>query len=160
MALYYLPVLIRSDRYFVTRLEPGPDHTGLNGILSPEPDFNFVIHAEDRVMTPMLTIEDPGKIILNQMAPTGQQDIPLSECRLSMEKEDHGFTLVIRKDHGFSVEPFQDDPSGWRLDYSEESKRVLLGYYKQRVEQVSLLLRVKLLQGDGESCALHNASGW
>jgi hypothetical protein len=63
MALYYLPVLIRSDRYFVARLE----HSNK---LIQETDFNFVVHAEDRVLTPLLTIEDPGKIVLNQMAPS------------------------------------------------------------------------------------------
>ena len=50
MALYYLPCLIRSDRYFITRLEPGERN---------EADFNFVINADDRVFTPLLTLEDP-----------------------------------------------------------------------------------------------------
>ena len=90
MALYYLPVLIRSDRYFVARLE-------LANKSVQETDFNFVVHAEDRVLTPLLTIEDPGKIVLNQMAPSDRQDIPLRECRISLKKNDNDFELVIKK---------------------------------------------------------------
>ena len=60
MALYYLPLLIRSDRYFVARLEHSLRQAqGDNN--QCEPDFNFVVYAEDRVLTPLLTIEDPGK---------------------------------------------------------------------------------------------------
>ena len=88
MALYYLPVLIRSDRYFVTRLE----NISHNRI---DTDYNFVVHAEDRVLTPLLTIEDPGKIVLNQMAPSGKQDIPLRECHISLVK--HGNDFELRK---------------------------------------------------------------
>ena len=60
MALYYLPVLIRSDRYFVSKLEsdsiPGNrDHT----------EFNFVAYADDRVLAPLISLEDPGRIVLN-----------------------------------------------------------------------------------------------
>ena len=62
MALYYLPLLIRSDRYFVARLESDKNNTNWH-----ETDFNFVVNAEDRVLTPLLTIEDPGKIVLNHV---------------------------------------------------------------------------------------------
>ncbi|MEI9809044.1 MAG: hypothetical protein WDO16_14950 [Bacteroidota bacterium] len=56
MPLYYLPLLIRSDRYFVAKLEsdaiPGNrDNT----------EFNFVTPADDRVHTPLITIEDRVK---------------------------------------------------------------------------------------------------
>ncbi|MCY7311027.1 MAG: hypothetical protein LH619_09625, partial [Chitinophagaceae bacterium] len=90
MALYYLPVLIRSDRYFVARLERRIQQT-LNYSTTHETDYNFVIHAEDRVLTPLLTIEDPGKIVLIQMAPSDRQDIPLRECHISLRKEESGF---------------------------------------------------------------------
>src|SRR5690242_2430516 len=103
MALYYLPVLIRSDRYFVARLE----NTGT--ISQVEEDFNFVVHAEDRVLTPLLTIEDPGKIVLNQMAPSERQDIPLRECHISLRREGNLFELIIRKNSAFVVEPFYDE---------------------------------------------------
>lgn len=149
MALYYLPVLIRSDRYFVTRLERSQrQYDGSTGL--HEVDFNFVIHAEDRVLTPMLTIEDPGKIVLNQMAPSDRQDIPLSECHISLQKNEHGFELLIRKNSGFVVESFWDEESGLRLDYSADTKRVLLGFYKYKVEQTPLMLTVTLQHSEEE----------
>jgi hypothetical protein len=127
MALYYLPVLVRSDRYFVTRLENTSD--GIISSSNPEAliDFNFVVHAGDRVLAPMLTIEDPGKIVLNQLAPTGDQDIPLSECHLSLSRTGKGFELLIRKDTSFAVEPFHDTETGLRLDYAEDTHRVVIG---------------------------------
>ena len=51
MALYYLPLLIRSDRYFITKLDS--DAVAGN---REETEFNFVAHADDRVMTPLITI--------------------------------------------------------------------------------------------------------
>ncbi|HEV7783416.1 MAG TPA: hypothetical protein VGO58_19210, partial [Chitinophagaceae bacterium] len=138
MALYYLPVLIRSDRYFVARLE--------RTLASEVPaDFNFVVHAEDRVLTPLLTIEDPGKIVLNQMAPSDRQDIPLRECHISLQKNDDDFELVIRKNGSFVVEPFYDESSGLRLDYSADQRRVSVGFYRYRVEQVPFQLKVTLV---------------
>lgn len=137
MALYYLPVLIRSDRYFVTRLE----HTAKS---VSETDFNFVVFAEDRVLTPLLTIEDPAKIVLNQMAPSGKQDIPLRECHISLQKNGDDFELIIKKSSSFSVEPFQDEETGLRLDYSADQKRVTIGIYKYRVEKTAFNLRVTL----------------
>jgi len=47
-----------------------------------ETEYNFVVHADDRVLTPLLTIEDPGKVVLNQMAPSDKQDILLRECHI------------------------------------------------------------------------------
>ena len=99
MALYYLPLLIRSDRYFITKLDS--DAVAGN---REEIEFNFVAHADDRVMTPLITIEDPGKIVLNQMAPSdpqdsaGKQDILLRECHISFEKRGKDFELLIKKD--------------------------------------------------------------
>lgn len=142
MALYYLPVLIRSDRYFVTRLEQGK---------CSETDFNFVVHAEDRVLTPLLTIEDPGKVVLNQMAPSDRQDIPLRECHLSMKKNANGFELIIKKNTSFAVEAFQDEETGLRLDYSAEQKRVTVGFYKYKVTQLPFSLRITLQHDEQES---------
>ena len=144
MALYYLPVLIRSDRYFVARLE-NRIRQAICG-----PDFNFVVHAEDRVMTPLLTIEDPGKIVLNQMAPSDRQDIPLRECHISLKKDGNGFELVIKKNSAFVVESFQDEESGLRLDYSAEQKRVSVGFYKYNVDQFSFQLKVSLVHSEEE----------
>ncbi len=141
MALYYLPLLIRSDRYFVTRLEHNSKQ---------ETDFNFVVHAEDRVLTPLLTIEDPGKIVLNQMAPSDRQDIPLKECHISLKKTGNDFELVIKKDTSFVVEPFTDEETGLRLDYSADQRRVSVSFYKYRVEQVSFNLRVSLQHSESE----------
>lgn len=142
MALYYLPILIRSDRYFVTRLEQ-------NNL--EEIDFNFVVHAEDRVLTPLLTIEDPNKIILNQMAPSDRQDIPLSECHISMHKKNDDFELRIKRNSTFVVEPFYDEESGLRLDYSAEQRRVAVGFYKYRVNQYPFCLDIVLQHSEEEN---------
>ena len=142
MALYYLPVLIRSDRYFVARLE----HNSNAGT-----DFNFVVHAEDRVLTPLLTIEDPGKIVLNQMAPSDRQDVPLRECHISLKKNGCDFELVIRKSTSFVIDPFRDEESGLRLDYSADQKRISVGFYKYHVEQVPFSLKVTLQHSESES---------
>lgn len=142
MALYYLPVLIRSDRYFVARLE----HNSNAGT-----DFNFVIHAEDRVLTPLLTIEDPGKIVLNQMAPSDKQDMPLRECHISLKRNGNDFELVIRKSTSFAVELFSDDETGLRLDYSADQKRVSVGFYKYQVEKVPFNLTVTFQHSENES---------
>ncbi len=143
MALYYLPVLIRSDRYFVARLENNP---------SPriETDYNFVVHAEDRVLTPLLTIEDPGKIVLNQMAPSERQDIPLRECHISIKKEGNDFELIIRKNSVFAVESFYDEETGIRLDYSADQKRVSVGFYKYKAEQFPFDLKLTLQHSEDE----------
>ena len=143
MALYYLPLLIRSDRYFIARLE-----RAYNSV--QEIDFNFVIHTEDRVLTPLLTIEDPGKIVLNQMAPSDRQDIPLRECHISLKKTAGNFELIIKKKSTLNVEAFQDDETGLRLDYSADQKRVTIGYYKYRVEQASFQLRVTFVHNEEE----------
>src|SRR5687767_7845031 len=144
MALYYLPVLIRSDRYFVARLE---NHLQQ---MKAEVDYNFVVHAEDRVLTPLLTIEDPGKIVLNQMAPSEKQDIPLRECHISLQRNGNDFELVIRKNGSFAVEPFYDEESGLRLDYSADQRRVSVGFYKYRVEKTPFQLKVTLAHGPEE----------
>jgi hypothetical protein len=143
MVLYYLPLLIRSDRYFVARLEYSNNSV-------QETDFNFVVHAEDRVLTPLLTIEDPGKIVLNQMAPSDRQDIPLRECHISLRKVGNDFELVIKKNSAFVVEPFSDEESGLRLDYSADQKRVSVGFYKYKVEQIPFQLKVTLLHSEEE----------
>lgn len=146
MALYYLPVLIRSDRYFVAKLdsdaEPG---------FREEIDFNFVAHADDRVMTPLITIEDPGKVVLNQMAPSDRQDILLKECHISLVKKGRDAELLIKKANSFSITPFYDEETGLRLDYSNEQKRVLLNYYKHRVEQSPIYIYVTLMLGETET---------
>src|SRR6185503_14686456 len=146
MALYYLPVLIRSDRYFVAKLEsdsiPGNrDHT----------EFNFVAYADDRVLAPLISLEDPGRIVLNQMAPSDRQDIPLKECHVSLVKKEDGFELLIRKSDSFKVDTFYDEASGLRLDYSASQKRVILGYYRHRVELSSLNIFVTLALSDTET---------
>jgi hypothetical protein len=139
MALYYFPFLIRSDRYFVAKLEsdtiPGNrDRT----------EFNFVVYADDRVLAPLISIEDPDKIVLNQMAPSDRQDIPLKECHISLIKHDKSFELLIRRNSTFKVDTCYDEESGLRLDYSASQKRVILGYYKHKVDQHSLDIYVTL----------------
>src|SRR5882672_2925641 len=134
MALYYLPLLIRSDRYFVARLERLYPEDRFRVDLAGG-DFNFVVQAEDRVLTPLLTIEDPARISLNQMAPSDRQDIPLRECHISLVRTGKDFELRIRKSGSFTVEPFDDRESGIRLDYSADLKRISIGAYKYRVEQ-------------------------
>ena len=80
MSLFYLPLLIRSDRYFVAKL----DDDRLPGNRE-EVDFNFVIPAEDRVMIPVISLEDPARVLINQMAPSEKQDIPLRDWRAGLE---------------------------------------------------------------------------
>lgn len=135
MALYYLPCLIRSDRYFITRLEPG---------LRDDPDFNFVISAADRVLTPLLSIEDPDKIVLTQLAPSNRQDIPLRECHISLHRKGESYELLFRKSDVFAVDAFYDDETGLRLDHSASQKRLSVGIYQFRVRPTSLRLRVTL----------------
>jgi hypothetical protein len=165
MALYYLPLLIRSDRYYIARLEhdvPGKTHDNSSGndmftqinhpvAAGSNEDFNFIIHTEDRVLTPLLTIEDPSKITLNQMAPSDRQDIPLRECYISLMKNGNDFELLIRKSNAFVVEPFYDEETGIRLDYSAEQKKISIGYYKYRVEQVPFYITVRLLHDEEEA---------
>ncbi|MBL7740768.1 MAG: hypothetical protein JNK14_16230 [Chitinophagaceae bacterium] len=147
MALYYLPLLIRSDRYFAAKLEndsiPGNrDNT----------EFNFVAYADDRVHTPLITIEDPGKIVLNQMAPSDtHQDILIKECHISLAKTEDGFDLVIKKNSVFKTEPFYDEASGIRLDHSAEQKRVTVGYYRHKAEPALLNIHVTLVLSETES---------
>ena len=147
MALYYLPLLVRSDRYFVARLE----HDRQNINHNDDPDFNFVVHAEHRVLTPILTIEDPSKIVLNQMAPSDRQDIPLRECYISLMKKENDFELLIRKSNAFVVEPFYDEETGVRLDYLADQKRISIGYYKYRADQISFQITVRLLHDEEET---------
>ncbi len=146
MALYYLPLLIRSDRYFITKLDS--DVVAGN---REEIEFNFVAHADDRVMTPLITIEDPGKIVLNQMAPSDKQDILLRECHISLVKRGNDFELLIKKSNSFSVETFYDEETGLRLDYSAEQKRISVNYYKHRVEQSPVYIYVTLMLGETET---------
>src|SRR5258706_9228197 len=146
MALYYLPVLIRSDRYFVAKLEsdaiPGNRE---------RTEFNFVGFADDRVLVPLISIEDPGKIVLNQMAPSDRQDIPLRECRVSLLKKDDSFELLIRRNDTFKVDSFYDEASGLRLDYSPSQKRIILGYYRHKVNLSSLNICITLSLSETET---------
>jgi hypothetical protein len=149
MALYYLPLLIRSDRYFVAKLES--DAIAGN---RDKTEFNFVVHAGDRVPAPLISIEDPGKIVLSQMAPSDKQDILLSECHLSLVKNGDSFELLIRKSETFKVDPYYDEESGLRLDYSAGQKRITLGYYKNKVNQfpVSVYVTLAISETEFYSC--------
>src|SRR5439155_10936376 len=146
MALYYLPLLIRSDRYFIAKLE----NDAIPGNREKK-EFNFVVPADDRVLAPLITIEDPGKVALNQMAPSDLQDILLKECHISLLKQETGFDLQIRKSDAFRVDPFYDEASGLRLDYSIDQKRITLGYYRYRVNQSSLNINVTLVLSENET---------
>lgn len=143
MALYYLPLLIRSDRFFVAKL----DDDTITGNRE-EIDFNFVAHADDRILTPLLTIEDPSRVVLNQMAPSEMQDILLKECHISLARHGNDFELVIKKADSFLVDPYYDEETGIRLDYSADQKRISVGYYKHHAEQVSLNIYVTLVADD------------
>ncbi|MGZ8516466.1 MAG: hypothetical protein ACXWWD_03905, partial [Chitinophagaceae bacterium] len=101
--------------------------------------------------TPLITIEDPGKIVLNQMAPSDRQDILLRECHISLRKTGDDFELLIRKANGFLVESFYDEATGLRLDYSAEQKRISVNYYKHRVEQCPVHIYVTLALGESET---------
>jgi len=170
MALYYLPVLVRSDRYFVARLEeqskrqvqdhvnrqeemsrfspmetpvtPSQTQNGTREIVRE--DFNFVIPAEDRVLAPILTFEEPGKISINQMTRSEWQDIPLSECTLFLRKSGFGFELIIRKSSTLEVKTFLDKESGLSLDYSSATKRITLGYCKSEVKPDNFIISIVL----------------
>jgi hypothetical protein len=146
MALYYLPLLIRSDRYFITKLDS--DAVAGN---REEVEYNFVAHADDRVVTPLITIEDPGKIVLNQMAPSDNQDIVLRECHISFQRTSGGFELLIKKANALFVQPFYDEDTGLRLDYSVDQKRICVNYYRHRVEQSSIDIYVTLQVTESET---------
>lgn len=146
MSLYYLPLLVRSDRYFIAKLDS--DH--LAGT-EPAIDFNFVIPAEERVHIPVFTLEDPSRAVLTQMAPDGQQDIPLSECQFALQRQGDDVVLLITKTGNFSVEPAYDEALGIRLDYSADLKRITLGYYRHTVEPRQLRILVTLKTGDDQS---------
>ncbi|HZI54352.1 MAG TPA: hypothetical protein VFD56_11630 [Chitinophagaceae bacterium] len=146
MALYYLPLLIRSDRYFVAKLDSDAEPN-----CREETDFNFVVHADQRVLTPLITIEDPGRVLLNQMAPSDRQDIPFSECQVSLRRRGSDAELLITKANSFSVIHSHDEETGLRLDYSANQKRISLNYYKQRVEQFPVNIYVTLALGETET---------
>lgn len=141
MALYYLPSLIRSDRYFINRLESGQQK---------EPDFNFVISAENRVLTPLLSFEDINRITLNQMAPSESQDIPLNECTVSLQRTPEGFELLIRKTGSFSTEKFHDEESGMMLEYYAQTRRLSVGLYQYRVRAAIIPLTITLCTEEGQ----------
>jgi len=143
MTLYYLPLLIRSDRYFVAKLDPDAQPSNRR-----ETEFNFVASADDHVVTPLITLEDPGKLVLTQMAPSGLQDIPLDECRISFRNTGDGYEMLIEKSNAFSVESFYDEESGLRLDYSAVQKRVSLSFYRHRVSHSDLMIYVTLKAGE------------
>ena len=146
MTLYYLPLLIRSDRYFVAKL----DNDAVLGNRD-ELEFNFVANADDRVVTPLISLEDPGKIVLNQMSPSGHQDILMSECHISLRKKGDDFELLIVEATGFSVEPFYDDESGIGLNSSSTQKRVALTYYRHRVQHRVVNIFVTLKTAGNET---------
>lgn len=146
MGLYYLPLLIRSDRYFVAKLESDAIEENRELV-----DFNFVVPCDDRVLTPLLTIEDPSRVVLNQMDPSGGQDIPLQECHISLQRVGEDFELLIRHTGSFRVDAFRDDEKGILLDYSESQKRLRLAYYRHRVMQNSFYLHLRFLMAEGDS---------
>jgi hypothetical protein len=146
MALYYLPILVRSDRYFIARLDNDAYRFKTN-----EADYNFVIPAEDRVRAPLLTLEDPGRIVLNQMAPSDKQDIPLRECHISLRKKGNDFELLIRKNSSLVVEPFYDAESGIRLDYLQGQRRIVVGYYQSRVQLSAFKLQITFEHNEQET---------
>lgn len=141
MALYYLPSLIRSDRYFINRLESGKER---------QPDFNFVIPAENRVLTPLFSFEDISRITLNQMAPSESQDIPLNECAVSLNRNADGFELLIRKTGTFAVEKFHDEETGMMLEYFSHTRRLSVAIYQYRVKAATIPLTITLCTGEGQ----------
>lgn len=146
MSLYYLPLLIRSDRYFIAKLDS--DHLAS---AHAEPDFNFVIPADERVHIPIFTLEDTSRSVLNQMAPDGNQDIPLSECRFSLQREGEDVVLLITQADAFAVEPSYEEELGMKLDYSADLKRITLGYYRHAVAPRQFQLKVTLKTTDEKS---------
>src|SRR5688572_23538555 len=146
MALYYLPLLIRSDRYFVAKLDNDAEPNSRE-----ETDFNFVVHADQRVLTPLITIEDPARVLLNQMAPSDKQDIVLRECQLSLRRRGNDAELLITKANTFSIIHTYDEETGLQLDYSANHKRISMNYYKQRVEQFPVNIYVTLALGETET---------
>lgn len=141
MALYYLPSLIRSDRYYITRLEPG---------FREIPEFNFVISAEERVLSPLFTLEDPWQITLNQLAPTDKQDIPLHECTVTLRPTADGYELFICRTGKFSVESYHDEETGIGLSYSETQKRLSVGIYRHKAARLSVKLTITLSTGEND----------
>lgn len=146
MALYYLPLLVRSDRYFIAKL----DNDALPGNRE-EMDFNFVVPVDDRVMIPIITLEDPARVVMNQMAPSDKQDIPLQECSFRLRQIGDDVELLIERTGKFAVESQQLNETGLRLDYTEAVKRVQLSYYQHRVEPRSMRIFVTFRYDENES---------
>lgn len=146
MSLFYLPLLIRSDRYFVAKL----DDDRLPGNRE-EVDFNFVIPAEDRVMVPVISLEDPSRVVINQMAPSEKQDIPLRECAFTLQRHGDDLELLIQRKGNFSVETKYDEEAGLRLDYSESTRRIQLSYYHHKARQQELRVFVTLQYNETDS---------
>lgn len=146
MSLFYLPLLIRSDRYFVAKL----DDDRLPGNRE-EVDFNFVIPAEDRVMVPVISLEDPSRVVINQMAPSEKQDIPLRECAFTLQRHGDDLELLIQRKGNFSVETKYDEEAGLRLDYSESTRRIQLSYYHHKASQQELRVFVTLQYNETDS---------
>ncbi len=148
MHLYYLPLLIRSDRYFIAKLDS--DEVEGN---RQETDFNFVIPVEERVVVPIITLEDPSRLTLNQMAPSGLQDVNLTECSLELKDDAGRYELIIRKTGKFHVVQSAGLASGLRLDYSASQKRITLGYYTHRATNFNCSLHISLHLDDNTVCS-------
>ena len=91
MALYYLPSLVRSDRYFLL--------PSWNRIQSPatgnKPNSTSWIYADDRVLAPLLPWKTLTGSCSTRWRLPDQRDIPLRECQLSMVKREGGYELLI-----------------------------------------------------------------
>lgn len=141
MSLFYFPVLIRNDRYFVARLDT--DRVPQN---REEIDFNFVIYVQERTSTPVLSIENCRHAVLNQMrADTPFQDIHLKDCELSLVKhDDQNFELLIKKTGNFICHSHHDLDSGLHLSEHKADDRIFLHYSRDRVEARQFFLHITL----------------
>lgn len=141
MSLYYFPLLIRNDRYFVARLDDDSQPGNRE-----ELDFNFVIYAQDRTSTPVLSIENLKNAVINQMrADTIHQDVHLQDCELSMQKlGNDSFELVIKKTGAFSCQAFNDMESGIHFSQHRNDDRVFIHYSSDKVQQQQFYLYVTL----------------
>jgi hypothetical protein len=75
----------------------------------------------------------------------------LKECHISLVKNGDSFELLIRKSDTFKVDPYYDEESGLRLDYSAGQKRIILGYYRHKVNLSSLNIHVTLFLSETET---------
>ena len=142
---YYLPIFLIPP--VIGILLPKWESDTVPGRPGRRAAFNFCRIRWWQSAGSLISIEDPGKIVLNQMAHQTGKDILLKECHISLVKTGGSFWVVYSRKR-FIQEArsvMYSEETGIRLDYSDSQKRVILGYYgRHKVNLSSFTIRVVL----------------